>query len=193
MTGARLRTESQDARARIISAGARCLVRDGVAAATMAAIAAEGGVSKALLHYHFADRAGLLAEVVIALGRGLVAREQAALEPGVPGGPVDLLWKWLHAELERGELRAFLALDAVREEPVRRALALISQARRAAATTTVERVFTRLDLAPRVPADLIGDTVVAFIDGLALNGEYRLRDPRVRFDVFWLAMLSLGE
>jgi AcrR family transcriptional regulator len=159
----------------------------------MAAIAAEGDVSKALLHYHFSDRAGLLTEVVLTLGRGLAVREHAALEPSIPGGPVDLLWQWLETELERGELQALLNLGAVRDDDVRRALAHTSEARRGAATTTVERVFTRLGLTTRVPAGLLGDTVVAFTDGLALNGEHGMRDTRVSFDVFWLAMLSLGE
>jgi AcrR family transcriptional regulator len=159
----------------------------------MAAIAAEGDVSKALLHYHFSDRAGLLTEVVLALGRGLAMREQAALEPSIPGGPVDLLWKWLESELERGELQALLRLGAVRDDNVRRALAHTTEARRAAARTSVERVFARLGLAARVPSDLLGDTVVAFTDGLALNREHGMRDTRVSFDVFWLAMLSLGE
>src|SRR5829696_4910996 len=53
-----------DARARIVDAGVRCIAREGVAAASMAAIALDAGVSKALLHSHYHDRATLLAEVV---------------------------------------------------------------------------------------------------------------------------------
>jgi hypothetical protein len=45
-----------------------------------------------------------------------------------------------------------------------------------------------------VPAALVADASIAFIDGLALdvsNGS--LRDPRVSFDIFWLAVLGLTE
>ena len=57
-------TTSADARLRIVDAGARCIAREGVAGASMAAIAMEAGVSKALLHYHYHDRSRLLAEIV---------------------------------------------------------------------------------------------------------------------------------
>ena len=48
--------------------GVRCIAREGVAGASMAAIALEAGVSKALLHYHYHDRATLLAEIVERIG-----------------------------------------------------------------------------------------------------------------------------
>src|SRR5690348_12978586 len=57
-----------DARLRIVDAGVRCIAREGVAGASMAAIAMEAGVSKALLHYHYHDRSRLLAEIVEHIG-----------------------------------------------------------------------------------------------------------------------------
>ena len=57
-----------------------------------------------------------------------------------------------------------------------------------------QRVLAELDLTPRVPAPLMADTAVAFFDGLALdvaNGS--TREPRVSYDVFWLALLGLTE
>jgi hypothetical protein len=66
--------------------------------------------------------------------------------------------------------------------------------RRQSAARTIERLFTELDLAPRVPAPLMADAAVAFIDGLALdvaNGS--AREPRVSYDIFWLALLGLTE
>jgi len=64
--------------------------------------------------------------------------------------------------------------------------------RRNSAKATVERLFAQLGLTPRVPADLIGNTTIAFVDGLVLNDEMR-QGARVNFDVFWLAILSLGD
>jgi AcrR family transcriptional regulator len=158
----------------------------------MAAIAQEAEVSKALLHYHFADRAQLLSEMVTLIGRRLITREQGALERDEISAPVDVLWRWLEVELERGELRALIALGALRDAKIRDASTEVSTARRASAAATIEYVFARLGLAARVPLTLIAEAIVAFVDGLALDSDSG-RDSRVSFDVFWLGMLSLGD
>src|SRR3954463_500614 len=90
------------ARARIVDAAIRCLVHEGVTNASMAVIAAAGGVSKALLHYHYADRAHLLAEVATELGRRIVARERAAIDTARGSGAVDAHWEWLPRGPPRG-------------------------------------------------------------------------------------------
>ena len=183
-----------DARARIVDAGIRCITREGVAGASMAAIALEAGVSKALLHYHYHDRATLLAEIVERIGARLISRERAAIDHPTDAGGLDAVWRWLDAELRQGELASFGELALVREGAVRTASRSVAIHRRRSATRTVERLFAELDLTPRVPAALMADASVAFADGLALdvaNGS--LRDPRVSFDIFWLALLGLTE
>jgi AcrR family transcriptional regulator len=181
------------ARARIVDATVRCLVRDGVAGATMAAIAAEGGVSKALLHYHYSDRARLMAEVASQLGRRIVSRERGAMDVARGSGVVDALWQWLEGELARGELRALLELALQHEPEIRTASAAAAHARQNAAAQTVEQLFTGLGLIPRMPPALLGGASIAFIDGLALGAASPGPDPRVSFDLFWLALLNLAE
>lgn len=183
-----------DARARIVDAGVRCVTRDGVAGASMAAIALEAGVSKALLHYHYHDRATLLAEIVERIGARLISRERAAIDHSDEASGLDALWRWLEGELRQGELASFNELALVREGAVRTASRAVANHRRRSATRTVERLFAQLDLTPKVPAALLADASVAFTDGLALdvaNGS--MRDPRVSFDIFWLALLGLTE
>jgi AcrR family transcriptional regulator len=180
------------ARARIVDAAVRCLVREGVAEASMAVIAAGGGVSKALLHYHYADRAHLLAEVTTELGRRIVARERAAVDAAPGGDAVGALREWLAGELDRGELRALLELALQRDAKVRAAAEAAALARGRAATQTVAQLFDGLGLTPRMPAALLSGAVVAFVDGLAI-GVASPRDPRVSFDLFWLALLGLAE
>ena len=170
-----------------------CLVREGVAGTSLAAIAAEGGVSKALLHYHFADRARLLAEVVAHLGQRIVARERAAMDSAHGSGAVDALWEWLDVELSRGELRVSLELAMQPEPEVRAAAAEAAAARVRASAHTVEQLFAGLGLTPRMPAALLGAASIAFVDGLAIGTTSVTRDPRVSFDLFWLALLSLAE
>jgi AcrR family transcriptional regulator len=188
------------ARDRIFDGAVRCVVRDG-ASASMAEIAAAAGVSKALLHYHYTDRAHLLADLVTRLAQRIVARERAAMggpadSPGTPpapvGNPVDALWSWAEGELRTGELRALLELATVRDVPVRQAWDEAATERRRTAARTVELVFDRLGLTPRMPVTLLGDANVAFLDGLALD-RGSTRDSRVGFDLFWLALLSLGD
>lgn len=185
---------STDARARIVDAGVRCLAREGVGGASMAAIALEAGVSKALLHYHYHDRSTLLAEIVERIGMRTVERERAAIDESGEMGGLDAVWQWLEGELRRGELSALAELALVREAPVRRATRAAASDRRQSAARTIQRLFAELDLTPRVPAPLMADAAVAFIDGLALdvaNGS--AREPRVSYDIFWLALLNLTE
>ena len=187
-------TTSADARLRIVDAGARCIAREGVAGASMAAIAMEAGVSKALLHYHYHDRSRLLAEIVERIGMRTIERERVAIDESDSMGGLDALWQWLEGELHRGELAALAELALAREAPVRRATRATATERRRSAARTIERLFTELDLTPRVPAPLMADAAVAFIDGLALdvaNGS--AREPRVSYDIFWLALLGLTE
>ena len=187
-------TAASDARARIVDAGVRCITREGVADASMAAIALEANVSKALLHYHYHDRATLLAEIVDRLAVRLVTRERAAIDRTDGAGGLDALWSWLEAELRRGELACFVELALVREGAVRTASRAAANHRRRSATRTVERLFAQLGLMPKVPAPLMADASVAFTDGLAVDvANGTSRDPRVSFDIFWLALLGLTE
>jgi AcrR family transcriptional regulator len=192
VTGERPRVEEPDARARIVTAGMRCIVRDGIPDTTMASIATEAGVSKALLHYHFAHRANLLAHVVTGLGRRLIERERLVLTRERDAAPVDALWGWVSGELARGELHALLTTATVKDAPVATAQEAVLRARRDEARRTVRSVFQRLSLTPRVHMDVIADTCLVFMDGLAI-GARAGDDARLSFDVFWLALLSLGE
>jgi hypothetical protein len=109
-------------------------------------------------------------------------------------GGRDALWRWLEGELRRGELVALAELASVRVGPVRRAARAAASDRRRSAARTIARLFTELDLAPRVPAPLMADAAVAFVDGLALDvASGSTREPRVSYDIFWLALLGLTE
>lgn len=183
-----------DTRARIVDAGVRCIAREGVVGASMAAIALEAGVSKALLHYHYHDRARLLAEIVERIGTRTVDREHGAIDSRGDVGGLDALWQWLEDELRRGELAALAELALVREAPVRQATRTVASERRYRAARTIEQLFAELDLTPRVPAPLMADAAVAFVDGLALDvANGATREPRVSYDIFWLALLGLTE
>jgi AcrR family transcriptional regulator len=56
--------DSADQRARLLDAAIECFVRQGIAGATLRAIAQQAHVTPALLHYYFGDKAQLLEAVV---------------------------------------------------------------------------------------------------------------------------------
>ena len=181
------------ARERIVQATIDCVARQGATEASMAAIAAAAGVSKALLHYHFSDRARLLAAVVRQLGERLARRERTSLDGADGSRAVHALLRWMEGELARGELRVLLELSLVREPLVREAATAVAEARRVGSGRATADLLSRLGLEPRVPADLLGEASMAFVDGLAVGGVVSSSDPRVAFDVFWLAILGLAE
>jgi AcrR family transcriptional regulator len=165
-------------------------------------IARDARVSKALIHYHFVDKETLLVRLIDHLARGIVAREREALrrfEHEHNPLAVDALWAWLEGELERGSINVLLELDAYRGPAVQAAARAAAAARETAAQETIQRLFSILELRPRIEPALLAAVHVAFVDGLAIrkglaSGEERVSTPpRVAFDVFWLAMLSLAE
>jgi len=185
---------------RILDAAARRIASQGSATLALSEVAADAGVSKALIHYHFHDKDALLARVADHVVAELVAREQRALaEFATQHSPlaVDALWRWLHGELRTGGIRVLLQLEDYGGPAVRAAARRAAALRREQAAITVERLFTILELRPRIAPPLLADVVVAFTDGLALDARAEREDEapsaRVAFDVFWLAMLSLAE
>jgi AcrR family transcriptional regulator len=184
----------QTAADRILQATAHTIAERGAGALTMSDVAEEAGVSKGLIHYHFHDKETLLARVVEWMTRQLVDRERAALANSTGRTAIDDLWKWLESELQRGHMRVLIELSEWREALVQREIEMAMRLRREATVETTARLFQLLSLTPRVPMDLLGETVVAFRDGLVISAA---RDPesnpRAAFDVFWLALLCLAD
>ncbi|HYD53280.1 MAG TPA: TetR/AcrR family transcriptional regulator [Gemmatimonadaceae bacterium] len=179
---------------RILESALRCIARQGAAAVALSHVAAEAGVSKALIHYHFHDRETLLTRLVDEVVEQVVRGERAALADTPPALAIDALWTWLERELARGDIRVLIELSLLPQPSIREAARRAAGLRRAAAAQTVDRLFTLLGLSPRVPAALLAEPVVAFVDGLAFDASLATkRDPRVSFDAFWLGMLSLAE
>lgn len=183
-----------NAAARILDAAVRELAEHGAAGLSLQSVADRAGVSKGLVSYHYHDRSALLTRVAASIAERVAIRESHALDAATPVTAVDGLWVWLTDELERGELRALLALGHDAEPAVRGAAAAAAAQRRSDSARTVTRLFSLIGLAPRVPAEMLGGTVAAFIDGVALGAAPRpADDPRAWFDVFWLAVLGLAE
>ncbi|MFD9677586.1 TetR family transcriptional regulator, partial [Streptomyces sp. NPDC059981] len=99
-----------DRRRAILAGAARVIARRGVRGLRVADLAAEAGVSTALIYYHFKDRPGILRQALAFIGdragRYTGTGEDGAAGPG-PADPRELL--------ERTLLLEFQDLPEVRE------------------------------------------------------------------------------
>ena len=183
-----------DARERILNATAARLLAVGAAKLNMQDVADEAGVSKGLIHYHFDSKDTLLARTVEWLSARIEKRERDALNEATPQAAIELLWRWLLAELALGHVRALADLAHYPSTAVEVAIRSSVMRRREATVHTVNTLFSALQLRPRVPAELLAEVVLAFNTGLAVDWSFSSdAERRMAFDVFWLAVLSLAE
>jgi AcrR family transcriptional regulator len=186
--------EKPDSARRILDAARLLTARGGAAMVSMGDVASTAGVSKALVHYHFHDKDSLLVALAEVAGSDVLAREQRVLDTVPSGHALDRYWEWLRSELSRGDLRVLASLAASDSPRVRASVRALAERRRALAAAHVERVFSDLALAPRIPALVLGQALLAFIDGLAIAAALEPeRDARPAFDVLWLALLTLVD
>lgn len=182
------------AAARILTAARALVGRGGTAEVSMGDVAAAAGVSKALVHYHFRDKDSLLTALVELVGMDVVARARAALERPSGAHTLDAHWAALDRELRAGDVRILMALAEYDSERVRTASRRIATRRRELQAEQTTALFADLGLSLRLPAPLVADTIVAFVDGLAVAHALDPHRPaRPAFDVLWLALLTLAE
>jgi AcrR family transcriptional regulator len=81
-------TLQADARERLLEAAVRCVARDGMAGANVAAVAAQAGVSRPTVYRYFADRQALVEATLMHAGRDLSERLRARLR-GL-GAPAEM-------------------------------------------------------------------------------------------------------
>lgn len=98
------------ARQRLLEATARCIARDGITSATVAAIASEAGVSRQTVYRYFSGRGELTGGAILAAAEGL--RTAIALQLRDLTDPADMIVE-----------AAVLGLTETRRDPVLRAIA----------------------------------------------------------------------
>ncbi len=176
---------------RFLAAATTLGVVGGVSALTMQGIAAEVGVSKALVLYHFDDKRALLR----ALALRLAATDATALHAASDAEDPFDAWLTLGADGEGAGRRALLA--ALMLEPAVRGLAHeIRSARQQAAAALAAAMLETAGLVPRVSGALLGRVLLQQLDGIAATdheGSDGAVASRASLDAFALALLSLGE
>lgn len=181
-----------DASERITRAAIALGAAEGVGALSLQAISRGAGVSKALLLYHFAGKAALLATVTSALGAGSETRLRRA------AAAADAMDAWrtlVREEASRGEL-ALLSALALEAELDADPLQGIRAAREAAAAALATAVLAGVQLAPRVPTALLGCLLLRQLDGVAASATREGMTAAAldsELDAFALALLALGH
>ena len=178
---------------RILESARRLVQRGGAAEVSMGDVAADAGVSKALVHYHFADKDSLMAALVESVGRAVLERARLS-GVGESRQPLDSHWEWLERELRSGDVRVLVSLSDIDSAATRAASRAVANERLRLLGDDVASIFSGLGLAPRLPPALLAETVMAFVDGMACRTALgAVPDPRGAFDVLWLALLTLSE
>ncbi len=187
------RRERPSSDGRILESARRLVQRGGAAQVSIGDVAAEAGVSKALIHYHFEDKDSLLASLVDSVGAAVLGRARSGAV-GSSAKPLDAHWAWLERELREGDIRVLVSLSDIDSAATRSASRRIAAERLDLLSSDVEAIFSALNLTPRMPPALVAETVLAFADGLACRVPLgAVADPRGAFDVMWLALLTLSE
>lgn len=181
------------ASARLVEAALSLLCVEGVSGVSVQRVADAAGVSKGLVHYHFADKDALLCACAETLVADLIAREELARRGRTAATALDALWQAVQSMLVDGRRRALMALCADAPAGVREVLARLARDRQAAAGAVLASIEEAFGWVPRVPRPALAAAYVAFVDGLALDAAIRPDvDQRRAFDAFWFALLSAG-
>lgn len=162
MSGKRPVTLTQEVRRqRIINAAIDCLARDGWHGTTLGAIAAEAGISRGLISYHFAGRDDLYEAVL-----------ESVVETVFGTGSAEMQQEIDAAATARGKLQAYIEGNLRFIGAHRREMAALGQ---------VMPNLRGKDGTPRFSADaeepIIAATALLFEHGLA-TGEFRAVDAR---------------
>ncbi len=149
-------------RQRIIEAAIDCLAREGWHGTTLALVAAEAGISRGLISYHFAGRDDLYKAVLESVVETIFGAGSAAMQQRID-----------EASTARGKLVAYI------EENLR---FIGAHRREMAALGQVMPNLRRKDGTPRFDADaeepVIAGTALLFEYGLS-TGEFRAVDARL--------------
>lgn len=178
-----------DASARILDAAIALGVARGVGALSLQQVATAGGVSKALVLYHFAGKDALLAAVAERLAR----RDVEALDAAARNADAVDAWRRVAGDSRgRGE-RALLA-SLLLEDALRAQSTGLHAARANAAQRLATAMLAVAGLRPRIGTALLGRVLLHQLDGVAVAASGRSEVAvEADLDAAALAMLGLGH
>ena len=162
---------------RILEAAERCIGRKGFSGATMQDIAAEAGVSKALVHYHFQSKEQVLVEVqarayrrVAAVVTELAAQGQPSLQASFTA--LDRAWEMLVAFRDQVPISLELWSQATRKPELQERLDRFNEEMVALIRHGLRTTAGPAERALPVPAHRLARLLFPILSGLALNAYF---------------------
>lgn len=179
-------------RARIIASARIQVLLSGEAATSSGRVAAEVKVSKALVHYHFAEKRDLLKAVASACSEAIRSRQETSLGAAPGGSVIDEHREWLIGELDARDLETLIQLMRSHDADIAAAATRGVRTFRSMMASRVSKVLTTLELPLVIRTDLVTDLMATAVIGLASSGRAeRESDARAIIDTLWLAVLRL--
>ena len=179
-------------RARIIASARNQVLLSGEAATSSGRVAAEVKVSKALVHYHFAEKRDLLKAVASACSEAIRSRQETSLGAAPGGSVIDEHREWLIGELDARDLETLIQLMRSHDADIAAAATRGVRTFRSMMASRVSKVLTTLELPLVIRTDLVTDLMATAVIGLASSGRAeRESDARAIIDTLWLAVLRL--
>jgi AcrR family transcriptional regulator len=187
------RARPPDTRARILEEARAILTAHGADALSMSEVAARAAVSKALIHYHFADKRALLLDVM-SEAAGRAGRRVAEAAPSGNDDALERAWKWLDHEARAGDVRVLHELSRNEDARVGEAARASVLEWEAAARGLARAVLDALGVHPRIPSGMCEQLFATYAHGvIARAGAHNGSAERAGFDTLWLALLTLAE
>ncbi|MFD9327194.1 TetR/AcrR family transcriptional regulator [Streptomyces sp. NPDC060065] len=187
-------------RPQLIKAAIDFMTREGVAAGSTRAIAAELGVAQATVHYTFGTKEGLYRAVMDQLTQDLVAQvEQAAPTDGgfeeTVGALAAALWRTVREQPASHQLLTELMMSALRSPALREALEVHYQGVIEVTARLITEAAERTGRPLAQPVDTIARFFLAGFDGLTMQ---RLSLPdeeaeRTCLEAFVSAVVAMAD
>ncbi len=183
-----------DARTRIVASARRSVLQSGEGRASSGRIAMEIGVSKALVHYHFADKRALLLALVTESLEGIEARRTKTVAEHGAGDPIQDCRAWVADELEARDVELLVQLARSEDDEVARSAREAIQLFRETLAGRVAGTLRALETDLAVRDDLVLDLIATTVFGLINRGiESDRAESEAILDTLWLAVLSLAR
>ncbi|WP_157249752.1 TetR/AcrR family transcriptional regulator [Nonomuraea typhae] len=162
-------------RPQLVEAAIGLMAREGVAAGSTRAIAAEAGVAQAMVHYMFGSKQELYRGVLEELIRTLVSRVEAAMpEDGTDfretiAALVRELWRTVTEEREKYILFLELTLLSLRDPVLRKAASCYTLSLDAIAARLLTEAAERAGQPLALPAEVVARYFISGFDGIVLR------------------------
>ncbi|MBK7586005.1 MAG: TetR/AcrR family transcriptional regulator [Myxococcales bacterium] len=166
--------KSEASRQQVLDAAVRALAERGYARTSVSDIAEAAGMSKGAVHYHFANKDDLIAQVLVHCADVMRERVRAAWDASAkPEEKVRRALQEMRDARTQGtsEMRVLAELMAqgIHDPKLRASLSAMFAANREEVRSHLEQSFRELGITPRVPVHVMPRLVLGILDGLALH------------------------